>query len=90
MLRQILAWWVAGASIVSFVAYGVDKAIAKAVAGGRRIPERVLHGIDIAGGSLGGLAARSIFRHKTAKPAFYMISWVILALQAAVFALVWR
>lgn len=81
MLAQLLRWWVLTASIVSFAAYGYDKVVARADVGHRRVPERVLHGIDLAGGSLGGLAARMVFRHKTAKPSFYTVSWTILSLQ---------
>ena len=49
--------WVVGGyalvSIVTFVVYGFDKR--RAVHGGRRVPERTLHGLELLGGWPGAL-----------------------------------
>ncbi len=66
--------WLLAVSLVTFCAYGFDKAQAKL--GGRRVPELVLHGLALCGGFLGGWAGRAGFRHKTRKPVF---TYVLLA-----------
>lgn len=97
----VLAWLVAAAcwawwprtlalaclamSAIAFACYGVDKAAART--GGRRIPERRLHAIAMLGGWPGALLAQDWFRHKTAKPSFQVVSWLIVLLHAA--ALAW-
>lgn len=55
-------------NIVLFIMYGVDKRASKR--GGWRIPERVLHGFTIVGGTPAAFIAQKIFRHKTRKKSF--------------------
>lgn len=50
-----------------------------------RIPEAVLIGVAILGGSLGGIAGMHLFRHKTRKPKFFIGLPVILAIQIGIF-----
>lgn len=45
-----------------------------------RIPERVLLGICVIGGSIGGLVGMKLFRHKTLHPQFSIGIPVMLAL----------
>jgi uncharacterized membrane protein YsdA (DUF1294 family)/cold shock CspA family protein len=76
-------WLVAyliGVNTTTFLFYGYDKAIA----GSRRlrVPENVLHGLALCGGSLGALLGQKVFRHKTRKPWFQVMYWAIVALQA--------
>jgi uncharacterized membrane protein YsdA (DUF1294 family) len=56
----------------------------RAVAGERRIPEAHLLGLALVGGSLGALAARRMFRHKTRKQPFSTWLFLIVAVQAGV------
>jgi uncharacterized membrane protein YsdA (DUF1294 family) len=63
--------WVAGLSVVTFALYGLDKR--RAIAGGWRVPERVLHGLTLAGGVPGGWVGRAIFRHKTRHLSFLIV-----------------
>lgn len=63
--------WLAVASIITFILYGFDKAMAKW--GGWRVPEIVLHGLALSGGFPGGLIGRSVFRHKTQKGVFSFV-----------------
>ncbi len=48
-----------------------------------RIPERVLLGCAIVGGSLGALLGMRIFRHKTLRPAFSVGIPVLLVVHIA-------
>ena len=61
-----------GAGVVSIAAYWLDKRAAEA--GQWRISEATLHGIDFAGGIIGGLAAQALLRHKTSKPDFGLVT----------------
>ena len=56
-----------------------------------RIPERILLGIAICGGSIGAFLGMNTFRHKTKKLKFSLGLPVILALQVllSVFILIW-
>jgi len=47
-----------------------------------RIPERVLIGVAILGGSLGAMIGMNLFRHKTLRPKFSIGLPVIFAVQA--------
>lgn len=58
-----LSIYVLAMSILLFVLMGVDKFNAKM--GNRRVPEKVLFGIAILGGGIGGTMGMYSFRHKT-------------------------
>lgn len=77
--------WVVGgyalASIVTFVVYGFDKR--RAVHGGRRVPERTLHGLELLGGWPGALAGQMLFRHKRRKLTYMLVFLGIVALHVA-------
>lgn len=55
-------------NIAAWILYGLDKW--KARNGKRRIRERTLLLVTLAGGSVGALAAMLMFRHKTRKAKF--------------------
>jgi uncharacterized membrane protein YsdA (DUF1294 family) len=76
---------VAVASAAAFAAYGFDKRRA-GTAGARRIPERTLHLLALAGGWPGALVAQRQFRHKTQKTRFRMVFWATVALHVAAVA----
>lgn len=71
-------------SIVTFVAYGLDKSAAE----GRRwrTPESTLHLLSLAGGWPGALAGQHVFRHKTRKQPFRTIFWLTVIANTAVVA----
>ncbi|MBN1190295.1 MAG: DUF1294 domain-containing protein [Dehalococcoidales bacterium] len=71
-MGNYLYWiWLAAASVITFLLYGFDKNRARA--GGRRVPEAVLHWLALLGGFPGGWAGRSVFRHKTQKGFFVFV-----------------
>lgn len=82
--RFVLAWLV-GINITTFVYYGYDKR--RAVTNRSRVPEVVLHGLALAGGTLGAILAMRLFRHKTLKPSFRLLFVVILAIQVVLLVL---
>jgi len=67
----ILAWW-------------LDKRAAKW--GFRRIPENSLLFISLLGGSVGGVIASKVLRHKTRKQPFKGILYFIMVLQIVALA----
>jgi len=72
------------ASLVTFAAYGFDKRRARL--GGRRTPEARLHLLELCGGWPGALLGQRVFRHKTQKVSFLVITWAIIALHLAAWA----
>lgn len=73
------------ASLFAFAAYGLDKWLAGARYG-RRVPERMLHWLELMGGWAGALLAQQLFRHKTQKVAFGLLFWSIVAIHLVVIA----
>jgi uncharacterized membrane protein YsdA (DUF1294 family) len=84
MLAGVLVLY-AAASLVAFVAYGVDKSAAQR--GTWRTPEIILHMLSLSGGWPGALMAQKIFRHKSRKPSFQAIFWATVAVNVG--ALAW-
>lgn len=64
-------------SAMSLILYASDKR--RAARGERRIPERTLHWIALGGGWFGALCAQSLFRHKTRKARFQLVTWLVVA-----------
>ncbi|WP_017906953.1 DUF1294 domain-containing protein [Pseudomonas asplenii] len=71
-------WIYAVASLLAFVLYWNDKRKARNEAW--RIPEKVLHGVELLGGWPGALLAQQAFRHKTRKLSFQVVFWLIVVL----------
>ena len=76
--------WLIAITLVTFLAYGYDKAIAGS--GWTRVPERVLLILAISGGTIGALAGMRLFRHKTAKESFRTKLLLVILLQVALIA----
>jgi uncharacterized membrane protein YsdA (DUF1294 family) len=66
-------------SVVTFALCGWDKA--SAIARRSRVPERVLLGLALLGGSPGLLVGMAVFRHKTRSPGFLISLAAISLLQ---------
>jgi uncharacterized membrane protein YsdA (DUF1294 family) len=78
-----LVWYLIAINIFAFLVYGADK-LKSGVNKARRISERTLIIIALAGGSLGALAGMKIFRHKTRKLSFQAKLAAVLGLQILV------
>ncbi|MNY53218.1 hypothetical protein D3C86_1889550 [compost metagenome] len=84
-----MTMWLGGISRVPLAAYGIVSVLAfllywsdkrKARLDRWRIPENVLHAVELAGGWPGALLAQQVFRHKTRKLSFQVLFWVIVLL----------
>jgi len=75
----LLLCWLVTVNLLAFGYYGYDKW--RSIRASRRIPEVVLHGLSLAGGSPGAYLAMRTFRHKTIKGRFRWIFWSIVVLQ---------
>lgn len=80
-----LPWWIptvyGALSIVTFAAYGIDKAAARG--GRRRISEQTLLVVGLFGGWPGGLFAQQLLRHKTRKRSFRRAFWCTVVINLA-------
>jgi uncharacterized membrane protein YsdA (DUF1294 family) len=74
-------------SVVTFIAYGLDKRAA--ALGRQRTRERTLHVLDLLGGFPGGFAAQRLLRHKTRKRWFNVVFWFTVAVHATIWTAVW-
>lgn len=63
-------------SVVTFIAFGVDKF--KAIKGSFRISEATLLTLSLLGGAFGGIVGMLLFRHKTKKPKFCILMPLML------------
>lgn len=70
-------------SLVTFIAYGVDKK--KAKSGKWRTKEKTLLSLSFLGGAFGGYPAMLIFRHKTKGEHWYftVVNWLGLLIHTA-------
>ena len=88
-LSGSMMMWLGGISRVPLAAYGIVSGLAfllywsdkrKARLDRWRVPENVLHAAELAGGWPGALLAQQVFRHKTRKPSFQLLFWMIVLL----------
>ena len=86
-LRPLGLAWLAGWSAAACMVYALDKGAAQR--NRQRIPEQVLLGLALAGGSPGALLGMVLFRHKTRKAPFLGRLGLIVAIQGALAGLWW-
>lgn len=80
-MEELILYWVV-INAVTFLIYGLDKQ--KAKQNRWRIPERVLLGLAVLGGTIGALLGMRMFHHKTKKLKFSVGVPAILVLQIVV------
>jgi uncharacterized membrane protein YsdA (DUF1294 family) len=73
--------WYGVTSLTLFLFYGIDKRAARRC--DRRIPETRLHLLALMRGIPGALLAQQVFRHKTRKTSFQLVTWTIVVLHVA-------
>lgn len=81
-LPNFIFWLYLVVSVVTFIAYGLDKLAAKN--NQWRTPEQTLHILSLIGGWPGALVAQKMLRHKTIKKEFQIIFWATVMLNALV------
>lgn len=69
-------------SLLTLIVYAVDKSAARQ--GRRRVRERTLHLLALAGGWPGALIAQRLLRHKSRKRPFRAVFWLTVVLNCAV------
>lgn len=75
--------YVAIMSVITFLAYGIDKK--KAIDGAWRTKEKTLLGLSLAGGAVGGFLGMKVFRHKTKHMYFWAVNIAGIILHIAIF-----
>ena len=81
-MAYLFIYYLMAINVLAFAITGIDKWLAKA--NKRRVSEKKLLGLVAFGGVLGGSLAMVAFRHKTAKKAYLLPFFTIIALQAIV------
>ncbi len=84
-VEQIVFIYLLSVNIITFIIYGIDKALAKAQK--YRISEATLLMFAFIFGSVGALLGMLVFHHKTKKKKFLILVPLIFAAQSAL--LVW-
>lgn len=74
-------------NVATFILYGYDKSVAGN--GGRRVPENVLHGAELLGGTPAAFIAQRLFHHKTQKSSYQTRFWLIVAVQVIFVVALW-
>jgi uncharacterized membrane protein YsdA (DUF1294 family) len=83
MLPGLLLAWLAAINLVTAAVYAWDKAMARRP-GARRIPERTLFLLNLAGGCLGAWVAFFGLRHKTLHRSFWIVQSLATVLWGAI------
>lgn len=78
-LNTIIISFVMLVNLLTFILFTIDKI--KAKQGKYRIPEKVLLGFTLLGGSIGSIVAMIIWRHKIAKRSFVVKMILIIIIQ---------
>lgn len=81
LLQQVGIFYLIGMNLLGILVMGMDKSRAKRHAW--RIPEKVLFGVSLFGGSAGTWAGMYLFRHKTKHWYFVIGMPLIFFVQAA-------
>jgi uncharacterized membrane protein YsdA (DUF1294 family) len=91
-LAVLLNWswlwcYLIGINVATFALYGFDKSSARRDS--RRVPEVVLHGAELLGGTPAAFIAQRVFHHKTQKGSYQLRFWLIVAVQVIVVFTLW-
>lgn len=82
--RQTIALALAGINLLTFFFYWHDKRCARN--GSWRVPEAILLGLALAGGSPTAYVAMRVLRHKTKKTSFRFRYWLVVIIQLVALA----
>jgi uncharacterized membrane protein YsdA (DUF1294 family) len=73
-------------NLITFIVFGIDKLLARTKR--KRISEKTLICLALAGGSVGAVFAQKLFRHKTQK--YQYTFWAILVIEFILFEIFWN
>ena len=79
----------AGANATALALYAVDKAAARRSRFAPRVPEKVLHCVEMAGGAPAAFVGQRLFNHKSAKRAYQREFLAIVVAQSVFIHAVW-
>lgn len=85
MLLFSLSWlwaYLIAINVTTLMLYAYDKAIAGT--GMVRVPEKVLHAVELLGGTPAGIVGQHLLRHKRAKGSYQIIFWLIFFVQVGI------
>jgi uncharacterized membrane protein YsdA (DUF1294 family) len=80
-------------SLATYAVYGADQDSAQDKTSKWRAPEKLLHGLELAGGWPGAFLAQRRLRHKCSKLSYQIVFWLIVSVHvyaATDFQLNWR
>jgi uncharacterized membrane protein YsdA (DUF1294 family) len=80
-------------SLATYAVYGADKDSAADKTSKWRAPEKLLHGLELAGGWPGAFLAQRRLRHKCSKLSYQIVFWLIVSVHvyaATDYQLNWR
>lgn len=83
-LSKVVPWLYLAASVVTFIAYAIDKSAAKHDRW--RTRESTLHLFAVVGGWPGALLAQRALRHKSRKKSFQVVFWITVVINCSVLA----
>lgn len=92
-LGGALKVWLVGQAWLPALAYGLASLVCaglywhdkrQAQAQGQRIPEKLLHLVELLGGWPGALVAQQLCRHKTRKLSYQVVFWLIVLVHQVV------
>ena len=77
-----------GMSLVTLIAYAFDKNAA--VRGTWRIPERILHAMELGCGWPGAMLGQRLFHHKSSKTSYRVVFWFMVVLNIGAMWYIWK
>ncbi len=78
----VLGVYLGAINLLAIIIYGYDKGVAWSERSGvQRVPEKVLHSIELIGGSFGAWIAQKAFNHKLRKRSFMSQFLIIVIFQ---------
>jgi uncharacterized membrane protein YsdA (DUF1294 family) len=86
--QPLVLCWLAGINVTALGYYGFDKSRARRSR--ERVPELVLLGQALLGGSAGAYVGMHLFKHKTVKGRFLIVFWTIVLVQLGLVAVIIR
>jgi cold shock CspA family protein/uncharacterized membrane protein YsdA (DUF1294 family) len=85
MLVLSLSWlwaYLIAINLTTLMLYAYDKSVAGS--GMVRVPEKILHAVELLGGTPAGIVGQHLLRHKRAKGSYQIVFWLIFFAQVGI------